>query len=71
MSRGLLPFASELRIGDVPLRVSQTMTFLFDFGDNWEFDVTLEQVDPEQVREEPRILERHGKAPDQYPGWDD
>jgi hypothetical protein len=58
-----------MRIGDVPLRTGQTMTFLFDFGDNWEFDVTLEQVDPDRVSEKSIVLESHGASPEQYPGW--
>ncbi|NDJ75049.1 MAG: plasmid pRiA4b ORF-3 family protein [Chloroflexi bacterium] len=65
------PFTSEMRIGELPLRVGQTMTFLFDFGDNWEFDVLLEQVDPDRVTKKSAILESHGKAPEQYPGWGD
>jgi len=36
------PWADEVRVGDLPLRVGQRMTYLYDFGDNWEFDVTLE-----------------------------
>jgi hypothetical protein len=65
------PFTSEVRIGDVPLRVGQTMIYLFDFGDQWEFDVTLEQVDPDRTIEKPSVLEAHGKPPEQYPIWDD
>jgi hypothetical protein len=41
---------------------------VFDFGDWWEFDVTLERVDPDMVIEEPVVLEKHGESPDQY-GW--
>jgi hypothetical protein len=62
------PWASEVSIGDVPLRAGQTMTFLFDFGDNWRFDVTLESVDPEMAIEKPVVLEKHGDPPKQY-GW--
>ena len=47
------------------------MTYLFDFGDRWEFDVTLEQIDPSMVVEKPVILEIHGEPPEQYPRWDD
>jgi hypothetical protein len=65
------PFTSEMRIGDVPMRAGQTMTFLFDFGDNWEFDVTLEQVDPDRVTKKAEILESHGEAPEQYPNWEE
>ena len=44
------------------------MTYVFDFGDWWEFDVTLERVDPEMLIEEPVVLEQHGEPPSQY-GW--
>ena len=62
------PAADEVAIGDMPLRVGQTMTFLFDFGDRWEFDVALEHVDPEMEIEKPVVLEKHGNPPKQY-GW--
>ena len=62
------PWTSEMLVGDVPLRVGQTMTYVFDFGDWWEFDVTLERVDPDVVGEEPVVLDRHGESPSQY-GW--
>ena len=62
------PWTEEVSIGDVPLRVGQTMTFLFDFGDMWRFGVTLESVDPEMVIEKPVVLEKHGNPPEQY-GW--
>jgi hypothetical protein len=65
------PFTSEIRIGELPLREGQTMMFLFDFGDNWEFDVILEQIDPDRATKKTAILESHGKAPEQYPGWGD
>jgi hypothetical protein len=60
------PWTSDVSIGDVPLRVGQTMTFLFDFGDMWKFDVTMERVDPEMAIEKPVVLEKHGKPPKQY-----
>jgi hypothetical protein len=65
------PWTSEVLVGDVPLRIGQTMTYLFDFGDCWEFDVSLEQVDPEMVIEDSVILEAYGEPPEQYPRWDD
>lgn len=65
------PFTSEVRVGDLPLRVGQHMTYLFDFGDNWEFDVALEQVNPDQTTQKTRILEKHGQPPQQYPNWEE
>ena len=58
--------ASEVLVGSVPLRVGQTMTYVYDFGDWWEFDVTLERVDPDLVIEEAVVLEKHGEPPAQY-----
>ena len=45
------------------------MVFLFDFGDNWEFDVTLEEVDEAKTLAKPVILESKGAAPPQYRSW--
>jgi hypothetical protein len=62
---------SETRIGDLPIAVGESMTFVFDFGDNWRFDVLLENIDPERKLEHVEYLEEHGKAPAQYPNWDE
>jgi len=65
------PKTDEVAVGEVPLQPGQSMTFLFDFGDNWQFDVQLERIDPPKSRMKgPKILESHGKAPEQYPSWD-
>ena len=61
------PWTSEVCVGDVPLMVGQTMIFLFDLSDQWEFEVTLEAVDTDPAAAQaPRVLEHHGKAPKQY-----
>ena len=66
------PFTTDVRIGDLPLRPGVSMTYVFDFGDYWEFDVNLERIDPAERRmRKYRILESHGEAPEQYPSWDD
>lgn len=66
------PWASEVRVGDVPLQEGQSMTYLYDFGDRWEFEVTLERVDPpDRAMKEPAILDARGEAPEQYPVWDE
>ncbi len=98
-------FATEVLIGELPLAVGETMDYLFDFGDCWEFKIALEAIEP--IPEEPtkgfqaaktkagkgktakgkstkgkasppktpkikvEILERHGKAPEQYPSMED
>jgi len=63
--------ANEVPIGELPLSPGQSMNLVYDFGDNWQFDVKLERIDPPNKRmKKPRVLEKHGKAPEQYPRWD-
>ncbi|MBC8100376.1 MAG: plasmid pRiA4b ORF-3 family protein [Armatimonadetes bacterium] len=56
----------EVTIGELILPIGHQMTFLFDFGNNWEFDVLLEQLDPATTTPEPVMLEAHGEPPPQY-----
>jgi hypothetical protein len=62
------PFADEVRIGELPLSPGQSMVFHFDFGDDWRFDVRLERIEPPDPKlKGPKVLEKKGKAPQQYP----
>ena len=62
------PLTTEMRIGDLPLRPGEAMTYLYDLGAQWKFDVQLERIDPVDPRQgQARIVEVHGKAPVQYP----
>ena len=66
------PFTPEVQIGSIGLKPGATLTYLYDFGDNWDFEVELEAIDPVVPRiKGPIILETHGEAPEQYPDWDD
>nr|WP_306466905.1 hypothetical protein [Thermoleptolyngbya sichuanensis] len=63
--------SNEVLIGDLPLQPGMSMTYLFDFGDCWEFNVQLEEIQPgKPKRGSNKILERHGKAPEQSPNWE-
>ena len=56
-----------MRIGDVPLRPGASITYLYDFGDRWTFDVRLERIAPvDRAMRKARILETHGEAPDLF-----
>ena len=43
--------------------------FLFDFGDQWDFDIQTENMNADSMIGKPQVLERHGEAPEQYRGW--
>jgi hypothetical protein len=61
------PFTDEFTVGELPLQQGQTMTFLFDFGDNWQFNLILEEIEaPDPKLTKPKILASQGKAPEQY-----
>ena len=66
------PVATEVLIGDFPLEEGMSMIFHFDFGDDWRFTVTLEQIEPvNSTVKTAKLLEKHGKAPRQYPTADE
>jgi hypothetical protein len=60
-------FADEVAIQDVPLRPGANLIFFYDFGDSWRFRVQLEHIGPVDSKlKRPKIVEKHGKAPEQY-----
>lgn len=66
------PWTDEIRIGDLMLEPDTRMTFLYDLGDKWEFDVKIERIDPVDADiKTPIILETHGTPPEQYPNWEE
>jgi hypothetical protein len=66
------PSTDEVRVGDLPLTEGASMTYIFDFGDHWEFEVQLEKIQASQGQADyAEILESHGAAPQQYPDWDE
>ena len=66
------PWVDKVLIGKIGLTPHKTLTFLYDFGDNWEFEVTLERIEPSNRKiKKPIILESHGEAPEQYPSWEE
>ena len=63
---------NEVSIGDLSLKEGATMTYIFDFGDWWEFDLKLEKIDTDDLKTDyGAIIESKGVAPPQYPDWED
>jgi hypothetical protein len=61
----------QIQVGELFLEPGQSMQFHYDFGDDWRFDVKLERIEPPDAKiKAPRILEKHGKSPKQYPNSD-
>jgi hypothetical protein len=61
------PYTNEVRVGDISLRLEATMLFLFDYIDNWEFEVQLQRIEPADPQiNQSVVLESQGRAPAQY-----
>lgn len=63
--------STEILLEQVNLRIGSKIEFLFDYGDNWEFELILESINSDEVGKVTRILETKGEAPEQYPNYED
>lgn len=71
LQRELPITTNEFKVGDLPLQPGAQIYFHYDFGDNWQFDLLLESVDPAKSKKikKPTVLESKGAPPPQY--WDE
>ena len=66
------PDTADVKIREMDLEPGDSFRFLYDFGDNWEFDIKLERIEPVDASlKQPKVIESHGEAPDQYPNWEE
>ena len=58
----------KVKIEKVFTTIGKTMLFMFDYGDDWRFSVTLKEIRPPLEGEKlPKVESSVGKAPMQYP----
>lgn len=60
--------ASKTRVSELELKPGSKFYYLFDFGDSWWHELTLEKTDEgiKHAYQYPFILEKHGISPPQY-----
>ena len=64
--------AAQTKIADLRLVPGQRFDYLFDFGDSWWHELTVEQTEGEAVAGAyPQIIEARGESPPQYPELDE
>jgi hypothetical protein len=64
--------ASSTKLDDLRLRPGETFEYLFDFGDSWWHEGTVEAVNPSVPRARyPQIRESRGASPPQYEAVDE
>lgn len=65
----------DLTLEDIyPLEKGKKLFYLFDYGDEWIFKITKSSKkphSPEKRVKYPKVIEKVGKNPEQYPMWDD
>ncbi|PZO35310.1 MAG: hypothetical protein DCF19_24200 [Pseudanabaena frigida] len=64
-------FTDKVLLRDWQINIGDRITYVFDFGDWWEFNVVLESIDePDPKLKKPKAIDQKGKAPEQYPDYD-
>lgn len=58
--------AATATLDSLKLKVGQRFEYLFDFGDSWWHEVTVEQVRSIRGTDSPGLVEKHGASPPQY-----
>ncbi len=62
----------KTKISEVWKNIGDKMLFLFDYGDEWRFAVELIGFGKKEAKiTYPRVLKSAGKAPEQYPDYDE
>ncbi len=71
----------EDEVGDVrttaldalQLHEGQRFLYLFDYGDEWQFNVSVHAINPnaDPTVQYPRVVESVGAAPEQYADWEE
>ena len=65
------PQSDRIRIGDLGFIIGQSITYLYDYGDEWIFNIVLEQIEAKGVAKlKPFVKESVGNAPVQYMEWE-
>jgi Plasmid pRiA4b ORF-3-like protein len=59
--------AADTTLRDLGLVVGQRILYLFDFGDEWWHEVTVERIDAAiEKGSYPRLVDQRGESPPQY-----
>jgi hypothetical protein len=64
------PYTTEAVIGELGLVKKHKFMYLFDYGDQHEFEVEVVDIQPQAgPGKYPRLIDSRGESPEQYPEW--
>jgi hypothetical protein len=58
--------SAEIPLRELGLETEQRIAYVFDYGDNWEVELTVAEICDAGDESLPRVVERRGEAPPQY-----
>jgi len=63
----------RIRLKDIYPLGRKRLYYLFDFGDNWTFEIRKHRTakEPEVGVKYPRVVKTVGPNPEQYPSWEE
>ena len=61
---------TETRLRQLEPVPGMKISFFFDYGDNWKFDIVV-MHGSEESTSDIKVIERKGEAPEQYPEYED
>ena len=60
-------FTDEKKLKDFNLKVKQKFVYLYDFGDDLDFEIEVKEIKKgERLLKRPKVVASQGKVPDQY-----
>jgi len=65
------PPATKVKIESLSLKPKQKFLYLFDYGDEWRFEVEFLKQGSSEKAAYPHIIDSRGKAPEQYPDYEE
>ena len=64
-------WADEFYLKNLPLQEQNSFTFIYDFGEWWEFNIFIEKIEEGKRIKDFKLIESVGKAPQQYPDYEE
>jgi Plasmid pRiA4b ORF-3-like protein len=63
--------SASTRLSRLGLERGQKLAYVFDFGDEWRVVLTIAAIEAADDGRYPRVIERQGDAPPQYPYYEE
>ena len=63
--------AKNTTLKELKLKPKQVFYYIFDFGDSWWHEITVDSIRPADKKRYPALVDIKGESPPQYPDYDE